>query len=328
MENWPICTLTKEPLSPKDDCVILSGDGFTYACQSMLTIAISTGRSPVTNLHLPHTRMIRNILVQNMLAEEPVRWKALALCGITEKPLVEPVVLMADGHTYEKTVLQEWLSEHETSPRTGQGLDIPLYVPNRTLCQMLGMNVPSVGEFNLETYVRSNLARPLQITDLVTIQCPKLVDQNAWKALEQTLIGSQKNLPEPSKSYWGSPNVRGVAFPTGTRFCGLNLKGTSFSRSSFQQCIWDRCSFSRADLSGTDLSGCKFIECDFRGEETSFVDANLKDAWFSFGCILERGSTWVPVETGGEFQLELQLRGAKHTGSVLFVNPLLMSCLG
>lgn len=41
----------------------------------------------------------------------------------------EPVVA-ADGHTYEKTALQEWLQQHNTSPVTGVTLAHTRLVPN------------------------------------------------------------------------------------------------------------------------------------------------------------------------------------------------------
>jgi len=43
--------------------------------------------------------------------------------------MVEPVIA-ADGHTYERTALEEWLLEHVTSPVTGDFLAHMRIVPN------------------------------------------------------------------------------------------------------------------------------------------------------------------------------------------------------
>ena len=43
--------------------------------------------------------------------------------------MVEPVIA-ADGHTYERVALEEWLLEHVTSPVTGDFLAHMRIVPN------------------------------------------------------------------------------------------------------------------------------------------------------------------------------------------------------
>ncbi len=43
--------------------------------------------------------------------------------------MVEPVIA-ADGHTYERAALQEWLLQHVTSPVTGDFLAHMRIVPN------------------------------------------------------------------------------------------------------------------------------------------------------------------------------------------------------
>jgi len=42
-------------------------------------------------------------------------------CPITAMPITNPVVA-ADGHTYEREAIERWLSDHDTSPMTGQVL--------------------------------------------------------------------------------------------------------------------------------------------------------------------------------------------------------------
>ncbi len=43
--------------------------------------------------------------------------------------MVEPVIA-ADGHTYERAALEEWLLQHVTSPVTGDFLPHMRIVPN------------------------------------------------------------------------------------------------------------------------------------------------------------------------------------------------------
>jgi len=54
------------------------------------------------------------------------------LCPITNE-LMEDPVLCADGHSYERTSIQEWLQSHHTSPLTGMTLEHKLLVPNHAL---------------------------------------------------------------------------------------------------------------------------------------------------------------------------------------------------
>ncbi|KAA6418691.1 MAG: hypothetical protein FRX49_11344, partial [Trebouxia sp. A1-2] len=50
-------------------------------------------------------------------------------CPITKVTMVEPVIA-ADGHTYERAALEEWLLQHVTSPVTGDFLPHTRIVPN------------------------------------------------------------------------------------------------------------------------------------------------------------------------------------------------------
>jgi hypothetical protein len=53
-------------------------------------------------------------------------------CPLTLEPFVDPVVA-SDGHTYERTAIEEWLSRKQTSPLTGVALSSPLLFPNIAL---------------------------------------------------------------------------------------------------------------------------------------------------------------------------------------------------
>ena len=57
------------------------------------------------------------------------------ICPITGEVFLDPVLLVGDGHTYEREAAERWLAKHATSPLSGQplpphGLDL---VPNHAL---------------------------------------------------------------------------------------------------------------------------------------------------------------------------------------------------
>jgi len=51
------------------------------------------------------------------------------LCSITHELMRDPVIA-ADGHTYERRVIEEWLEEHSTSPKTGAEIESKALFPN------------------------------------------------------------------------------------------------------------------------------------------------------------------------------------------------------
>ena len=58
------------------------------------------------------------------------------VCPITGELFEDPVICM-DGHTYERTAIEEWLELHATSPRTNLDLESKMLIPNhqmRSLC--------------------------------------------------------------------------------------------------------------------------------------------------------------------------------------------------
>ena len=62
------------------------------------------------------------------------------MCPLTLELMSDPV-LAADGHTYERRAIEEWLSTgHSTSPVTNEPLPHRMLTPNhmvRSLCQQL-----------------------------------------------------------------------------------------------------------------------------------------------------------------------------------------------
>ena len=58
------------------------------------------------------------------------------VCPITTEIMTDPVCT-ADGFTYERTAISEWLSTNDTSPSTGTTLAIKMLIPNLSLCSMI-----------------------------------------------------------------------------------------------------------------------------------------------------------------------------------------------
>lgn len=57
-------------------------------------------------------------------------------CPIT-RSLIRLPVIAADGHTYDRLAMEQWLRKHETSPITGDVLENKLLVPNHNLKRLM-----------------------------------------------------------------------------------------------------------------------------------------------------------------------------------------------
>ncbi len=76
-------------------------------------------------------------LVIPAAVEADVTVPAQFKCPITMGVMSDPVCA-ADGHTYERRAIEEWLSKKATSPMTGGPLTTKAVVPNFTLRSMIG----------------------------------------------------------------------------------------------------------------------------------------------------------------------------------------------
>ena len=65
-------------------------------------------------------------------AETPPDAPDAFLCSITHDVMCDPVVA-ADGFTYERAQIQEWLAKKLTSPKTGEALESAAVFPNHNL---------------------------------------------------------------------------------------------------------------------------------------------------------------------------------------------------
>ena len=58
------------------------------------------------------------------------------ICPITTEVMVDPVTA-ADGHSYERSAIERWLTTKSTSPLTGEELEFTRLFPNHTLRRMI-----------------------------------------------------------------------------------------------------------------------------------------------------------------------------------------------
>lgn len=58
------------------------------------------------------------------------------VCPITRELMRDPVIA-ADGHTYDREGIEQWLLQHQTSPKTGLQMDSKNLIPNITLRKLI-----------------------------------------------------------------------------------------------------------------------------------------------------------------------------------------------
>ena len=66
----------------------------------------------------------------------------IVMCPISHELMVDPVIA-ADGNTYERKEIEEWLETHDTSPLTRQRLDNQSLTTNRVVKQQIEKLVES-----------------------------------------------------------------------------------------------------------------------------------------------------------------------------------------
>ena len=67
------------------------------------------------------------VMVCITIRQQSIRWQV---------DMVDPVIA-ADGSTYERTAIQQWLQQHNTSPVTGVALAHTRLVPNIVVRQAI-----------------------------------------------------------------------------------------------------------------------------------------------------------------------------------------------
>jgi hypothetical protein len=64
-------------------------------------------------------------------------------CPIRQTPMCDPVLLLADGFSYEREAIVRWLKEKRTSPITGRRIEDASVVPNHAFRNTIAELIPS-----------------------------------------------------------------------------------------------------------------------------------------------------------------------------------------
>jgi hypothetical protein len=68
------------------------------------------------------------------------QWPRQFMCPLTGQVMGDPV-MAADGHTYERAAISDWLRLRDVSPVTGQPLSSAVLQPNYSLRQAIGAEI-------------------------------------------------------------------------------------------------------------------------------------------------------------------------------------------
>ena len=66
--------------------------------------------------------------------------KTKSCCPVSHEIMEDPV-LCCDGHTYERTKIEEWLRNHNTSPLINLALETKDLIPNRPVRDLIRIHV-------------------------------------------------------------------------------------------------------------------------------------------------------------------------------------------
>ena len=80
---------------------------------------------------LPQPLAAVEVVGPNQMLEENLT------CPITAERLRDPVILVGDGHTYERKAIEQWLEKNNTSPMMNTKLRTKELVPNYAMRRML-----------------------------------------------------------------------------------------------------------------------------------------------------------------------------------------------
>jgi len=89
-----------------------------------------------SNVNNPHGFFANNVL-QEQAIKQLDQIQSNLECPITGELMIDPVMLVATGQTYEKSAIQKWLEKETTDPLTGKELNDKTLMPNyivKSLC--------------------------------------------------------------------------------------------------------------------------------------------------------------------------------------------------
>jgi Leucine-rich repeat (LRR) protein len=174
------------------------------------------------------------------------------VCPITQQLFEDPVLLVEDGYTYERSAVTAWLEQNDTSPMSGAPLATKMLAPNMLVRQqadavrreelpsdiMRTTEVTSLGGANQNVPDHSTLSTGLQIGVLLS-----------WRARNDVLANRWPNNAPPTEWY-------GVRFDSSAprRVTEINLGSTLLSGSIPQE-LGQLASLQTLQLEENQLSG-------------------------------------------------------------------------
>jgi len=93
-------------------------------------VPINSSESPFLTLQV---KTVEDITAEMEQSKETKKDSMMSfVCSITHDQMSDPVSCM-DGHTYERSGIEHWLEDHDTSPLTGAKLSSKNLIPNHSL---------------------------------------------------------------------------------------------------------------------------------------------------------------------------------------------------
>lgn len=103
-----------------------------------------------------------------------------AECPLTLEVMVDPV-LCADGHTYERFAIEQWLIVHKVSPKTNEVLDSTRLVPNHALRSMI------------QDWLKQHQEQRWHIPADRVILGARVVGRGAWGVVTESVMKDSQN---------------------------------------------------------------------------------------------------------------------------------------
>ena len=140
-------------------------------------------------------------------------------CSMTSQIMIDPV-FTADGETYERNAITQWLQEYDTSPKTNETLEHKSLTSNRQLKSQISSFVTQnqqTFEQELIEAARTGDIDTLELTMALGIR-PNITDEQGWSAIDHaafagmeeivtTLLEKQPTLTDPSAMYEQVPQL-------------------------------------------------------------------------------------------------------------------------
>jgi Leucine-rich repeat (LRR) protein len=177
------------------------------------------------------------------------------VCPITQQLFEDPVLLVEDGYTYERSAVTAWLEQNDTSPMSGAPLATKMLAPNMLVRQqadaarreelpsdiMRTNEVTSLGGANQNVPDHSTLSTGLHVVDVGVLL--------SWRARNDVLANRWPNNAPPTEWY-------GVRFDSSAprRVTEINLGSTLLSGSIPKE-LGQLASLEELQLSNNQLIG-------------------------------------------------------------------------